>query len=73
MKTYKDKAKFLKTQMFKRRDDAKGSLKDIIEVLKAFESGDYTTVKTTKLYNLYGGEYCEYLELIHQFRNKVLN
>lgn len=67
-----EKAKFLKGLMLKRRPDAKGSFKDIVELLKAFEEEDYTIVKTTRLYNLYGGEYCEYLELINHYSHKLL-
>lgn len=63
-----DIARKLKVEMSKRRN-AKGTLKDIVVVIKATISGDYLSVVDTKLYSVYGAEYCEYLELIEMYFN----
>lgn len=57
-------AKKLKKEMLKVRE-AKASLKDIQIVIDDYNNQDFTKSKKTKLYNLYGGEYCEYIELLN--------
>jgi len=57
------KAKQLKQQMSARRIP-KATIKEIILLLKCKEKENYKHMFSTKLYNKYSGEYCEYLELI---------
>ena len=40
--------------------------KDVMEILKAQETGDWSKVHDSKLYNKYSSEYCSLLEVIHQ-------
>lgn len=63
-KFYNEKAKQCKQIMQARRESPKGSLKDIIILIKAMEVSDYSEVYKTKLYTKYSSEYCEYLEII---------
>lgn len=63
-KFYNEKAKQCKQVMQTRRREAKGSLKDIVVLIKAMEIGDFTEAYKTKLYQKHSGEYCEYMEVI---------
>jgi len=58
------KAKQLKEKMFTLRDDAKGSIKEIILLIQCKHEGNYKPMQDTKLYNKYSGEYCQYLEIL---------
>lgn len=39
---------------------------DVLAILEAQKTSDWTEVHASKLYNKYGGEYCSLLEVIHQ-------
>lgn len=63
-KFYDVNAKKCKAIMQTRREAPKGTLKDIITLIKGMESGDYSEIYKTKLYQKHSGEYCEYLEIV---------
>ncbi|HBY20601.1 MAG TPA: hypothetical protein DEG71_06280 [Clostridiales bacterium] len=58
------KAKQLKQKMATLRTAPKATLKEIILLLQCKEKENYKPMYSTKLYNKYSGEYCEYLGLI---------
>ena len=65
-KFYMDKARQCKAIMQTRRNQPKGSLKDIVSLIIAMESGNYSEVSRTKLYMKHSAEYCEYMEIINR-------
>ena len=59
-------AEKLMNQMKARREEPKGSLLEVVLMIDAYKTGNYDLVHLSKLYNKnYGGEYCEYLEMIN--------
>lgn len=63
---YMTSAKRCKEAMSVRRQTPKGTLKDIVTLIKCMESGDYAPIYKTNLYNRYSAEYCEYIEVVSQ-------
>lgn len=55
--------KILKAELQKRRQ-SKATLRDLALVIQARQSGDYSEVYKTRLYQELGGEYCEALALL---------
>lgn len=55
----------IKDYMSKRNSKKHWSKKDIENILNAQETGNWIKVKESKLYNMYGGEYCSLLEAIN--------
>lgn len=66
-KEYMDMARRYKEIMGGRRRKPKGSLKDIVLLIKAMESNDFNLVRDTRLFNLHTGEYCEYQQIISKY------
>lgn len=58
-------AQGLKKEMLAIRTDAKGSINDLKILVKCYKQGEYTEMFKTKLYKDHGGEYCQYLQLLH--------
>lgn len=61
---YETNAKKCKEIMKTRRQAPKGTMKDIITLIKCMECGDYTPAYQSKLYQKHSSEYCEYMEII---------
>lgn len=57
-------AKELQKKVLQRREKIKGNQKDYYTVYQSYKNKDYTLAHKTKLYNLYGGEYCTLLEVL---------
>lgn len=68
--TKKVTARLLKELMKQHRSICKGTLKDLNVLIECKKKGDYTEMFKTKLYNNYGGEYCEYLEILNSLQGK---
>lgn len=51
-----------------KRAKSKATKKELTILVNCGLIGDFTPMFTTKLYNLYGGEYCEILEI----KNRIL-
>ncbi|GHU58225.1 hypothetical protein AGMMS49975_24650 [Clostridia bacterium] len=47
--------------------------KDILEVIMAAESTDYTAVFKTRLYTKQGAAYCRLIEYINELKPKLFN
>lgn len=62
--TIKDQARKLKDTMKTRRTNPKATLKELQMLLNCKLMGRFEIMKTTKLYQQHGGEYCEYLEIL---------
>lgn len=69
-KQYLQVARMLKENMSSCRSNIKGSLKDIVILLKCNNKQDYKEVYQTKLYNKYSCEYCHYLQLLYELELK---
>lgn len=54
----------IREDMKKKRHTKHWTKKDVESILTAQETGDWSTVHTSKLYNEYSGEYCSLLEVL---------
>jgi len=57
-------AKTLKAAILKTRPDSKATQAELNLLLKCQEAGDWSPMMATRLYQKFGGEYCELLGLL---------
>ena len=63
-----DKKQYAKVVELMKRERSKKHFgkNDVMAILKAQETGDWSKVHESKLYNKYSVDYCSLLEVIHQ-------
>ena len=59
-------ARKLKNAMVSRRRKVGATLAELQVLIDCKMAGDFTPMRTTRLYVEYGGEYCEYLSLLNE-------
>ncbi|HDR3499601.1 TPA: hypothetical protein QCN48_005059 [Bacillus toyonensis] len=67
-KTYQE----IVSEMKKHRSEKHWSKQDLKRIVEAQNTGDWSPVQESKLYNKYSGEYCSLLEVLHNVERVVL-
>ncbi|MGG5759197.1 hypothetical protein ACQ3VF_26210 [Bacillus toyonensis] len=67
-KTYQE----IVSEMKKHRSQKHWSKQDLKMIVTAQNTGDWSLVQESKLYNKYSGEYCSLLEVLHKVERVVL-
>lgn len=55
----------IKLEMSKKRSVKRWTKKDVERIREAKETGDWSKVQESRLYNKHGGDYCSLLEVLH--------
>ena len=63
------RARYLRGKVSQKMD-VKGSINDVVKLLEAIDNGDYTNVFQSRLFNIHGDEFCEYLSAIREMPQK---